>query len=70
MFFTLLSNPSSIWMMKNKLDRKYRKEHIELVGKGFREVSEQKNWRNITKADFDKRIQRLIEITQTENPEY
>lgn len=70
MFFTLLSNPSSIWMMKNKLDRKYRKEHIELVGNGFREVSELKNWRNITKADFDKRIQRLIEITQTENPEY
>ena len=70
MFFTLLSNPSSIWMMKNKLDRKYRKEHIELAGNGFREVSKLKNWRNITKADFDKRIQRLIEITQTENPEY
>ena len=70
MFFTLLSNPSSIWMMKNKLDRKYRKEHIELVGNGFREVSKLKNWRNITKEDFDKRIQRLIEITQTENPEY
>lgn len=70
MFFTLLSNPSSIWMMKNKLDRKYRKEHIELAGNGFSEVSKLKNWRDITKADFDKRLQRLIEITQTENPYY
>ena len=43
---------------------------FELTGNGFREVSKLKNWRNITKADFDKRIQRLIEITQTENPEY
>ncbi len=45
-------------------------ECFELTGNGFREVSKLKNWRNITKEDFDKRIQRLIEITQTENPEY
>lgn len=70
MFCTLLSDPSGIWTMKYKLDRKYRKEHIELTGFGFRETSKRKNWRNITKSDFDKRIQRLIEITQTEIPYY
>ena len=70
MFFTLLSNPGSIWMMKNKLDRKYRKEHIQLTGYGFEEVSRLKNWRNISKADFDKRLQRLVEITHAENPYY
>lgn len=70
MFCTLLSNPSGIWAMKPKIDRKYRKEHIELTGFGFRETSKRKNWRNITKSDFDKRIQRLIEITQTEIPHY
>ena len=70
MFCTLLSNPSGIWTMKYKLDRKYRKEHIELTGFGFRETSRRKTWRNITKADFDKKLQRLIEITQTENPHY
>lgn len=66
MFCTLLSDPSGIWTKKYKLDRKYRKEHIELTGFGFRETSKLKTWRNITKSDFDKRIQRLIEITQTE----
>lgn len=70
MFCTLLSNPSGIWAMKLKIDSKYRKEHIELTGFGFRETSRQKTWRNITKADFDKKLQRLIEITQTEIPHY
>lgn len=70
MFCTLLSDPSGIWTMKYKLDCKYRKEHIELTGFGFRETSKLKTWRNITKSDFDKRIQRLIEITQTEIPYY
>lgn len=70
MFCALLSDPSGIWTMKYKLDRKYRKEHIELTGFGFRETSKLKTWRNITKSDFDKRIQRLIEITQTEIPYY
>ena len=56
------------WLQRMK--KSMGSESFELTGNGFREVSKLKNWRNITKADFDKRIQRLIEITQTENPEY
>lgn len=70
MFFTLWSNPSSIWNKKYKLDKKYRREHIELTGLGFMETSKRRDWRNITKEDFDKHLQRLIEITQTESPYY
>ena len=69
-FCTLVSNPSGILAMKNRFDRKYRKEHIELTASGFREKSRRNTWRNITKANFDKKLQRLIEITQTENPYY
>lgn len=68
MFFTLWSNPTTILNKKYELDRKYRREHIELTGYGFMETSKRKNWHNITKTDFDNRMQRLIEITQTENP--
>ena len=70
MFFTLWSNPSTILNKKYELDRKYRREHIELTGYGFMETSKIKSWHNITKTDFDSRLQRLIEITQTENPDY
>ena len=70
MFFTLWSNPSTILNKKYELDRKYRREHIELTGYGFMETSKRKSWHNITKTDFDNRLQRLIEITQTENPDY
>ena len=69
MFFTLWSNPSTILNKKYELDRKYRREHIELTGYGFMETSKRKSWHNITKTDFDNRLQRLIEITQTENPD-
>lgn len=69
-FCTLVSNPSGILAMKNRFDRKYRKEHIELTASGFREKSRRNTWRNITKANFDKKLQRLIEITQTEIPHY
>lgn len=69
MFFTLWSNPSTILNKKYELDRKYRRDHIELTGYGFMETSKRKNWHNITKTDFDSRLQRLIEITQTENPD-
>ena len=70
MFFTLWSNPSNILNKKYELDRKYRRDHIELTGYGFMETSKRKNWHNMTKTDFDSRLQRLIEITQTENPDY
>lgn len=70
MFFYLWSNPSTILNKKYELDRKYRREHIELTGYGFMEASKIKNWHNITKTDFDKRLQHLVEVTQTENPDY
>ena len=55
---------------QRRMKKSMGSESFELTGNGFREVSKLKNWRNITEEDFDKRIQRLIEITQTENPEY
>ena len=69
MFFTLWSNPSNILNKKYELDRKYRRDHIELTGYGFMETPKRKSWHSITKTDFDSRLQRLIEITQIENPD-
>lgn len=67
MFFYLWSNPGTILNKKYELDRKYRREHIELTGY---ETSKIRNWHNITKTDFDIRLQHLVEVTQTENPDY
>lgn len=69
-FITLLNYSKNLVLEKLKFDRKYRKENIELLGFGFAKKTKRKDWHKITKYDFDERIRRLIEITQTEDPYY
>ncbi|MDO5342093.1 MAG: hypothetical protein Q4F69_06535 [Bacteroidia bacterium] len=62
-FIILVFMPDGLWQNRSKINRKYKRENIELTGFGFTQKLKLKELRSITKNDFDKRVQRLIEIS-------
>ena len=66
----LLNISDNLLLRKTELDKKYKKENIELSGFGFMQKTKRKEWPNMTRNDLDERVQLLIEITNAEDPFY